>query len=80
MPTGLRSDRSLRFFQPTRLAAFAVLLALLIAGQALAQTSMGAVSGIVTDTSAAVVPGATVTLTNQDTNVHATRVTNEHGY
>ena len=80
MPTGRRSDLLHRFWQATSLATIAWLLALPLAGPASAQTSMGAVSGIVTDTSAAVVPGATVTLTNQDTNIHATRVTNEHGY
>ena len=80
MPTGRRSDASHLSWQASRLAAIAVLLALVSAGQTQAQTSMGTVSGIVTDSSAAVVPGATVTLTNQDTNIVATRVTNEHGY
>ncbi|MFI5170273.1 MAG: carboxypeptidase-like regulatory domain-containing protein, partial [Vicinamibacterales bacterium] len=45
-----------------------------------AQSSMGTVSGTVTDAAGAVVPGASVTLVNQDTNVHSTRVTNNDGH
>lgn len=41
-----------------------------------AQVSLGAISGSVTDSSANLVPGATVTLTNQATNV-ATRLTTD---
>jgi outer membrane receptor protein involved in Fe transport len=53
---------------------------LLFGGRALAQSSMGAVNGTVTDTTGAAVPGATVTLTNQGTNIHAERVTNSAGF
>jgi outer membrane receptor protein involved in Fe transport len=64
-----------------RIVARLLLLALLVApGKALAQTSMGAVSGTVKDSTGAVVPGATVTLTNQETNIRGERVTNESGY
>jgi outer membrane receptor protein involved in Fe transport len=52
----------------------------LIAPWASAQTSMGGVSGTVTDSTGAVVPGATVTLTNEGTSVQAARQTNDHGY
>ncbi len=47
---------------------------------ALAQTSMGGVSGTVTDPAGALVAGASVTLVNQDTNVTAVRRTNDNGY
>lgn len=47
---------------------------------AVAQTSMGGVNGTVTDATGAVVPGASVTLTSQATNVETVRATNESGY
>ena len=47
-------------------AMFVVLLAL-GGSEAFAQSSMGTVSGTVTDSSGAVIPGATVTLTSLDT-------------
>jgi outer membrane receptor protein involved in Fe transport len=50
------------------------------AGQAFAQTSMGTVNGAVTDTSGAVIPGATVTLVNQQTGVATVRTTNDTGH
>jgi len=62
------------------LATFAAVAGLLCGGQASAQTSMGAVTGTVTDSSAAAVPGATVTLTSEATGVHNERVTNDAGY
>ena len=43
-----------------------VLLTLLVPGLARGQTSMGTVNGTVTDSTGAVVPGATVTLLNRD--------------
>ena len=52
-----------------------VSLSLLIA----AQTSRGTVSGIVADQTAAVIPGATVTLTSSETGVVRTTVTNGEG-
>ena len=58
----------------------AVLALLSLPAAALAQSSMGTVSGTVTDAAGAVVPGASVTLVNQETNVHAARVTNDDGY
>ncbi len=54
------------------------LLALCCAG-ALAQTITGAVSGIVTDPSGAVVPGATVTATDIATGVETKTTTNKDG-
>jgi hypothetical protein len=56
-----------------------VLLLLVAPGLALAQTSMGVVNGTVTDSTGAMVPGATVTLVSQTTGVPNERVTNEAG-
>ncbi len=47
---------------------------------AAAQTSRGTVSGVVTDTAGAVVPGASVTLTSDATNQARTTVSNEEGF
>src|SRR2546426_8787634 len=57
-----------------------LLMTLLGSGVAVAQTSMGGVSGTVTDPTGAVVPGATVTLVNQATNVRSERSTNRAGF
>jgi outer membrane receptor protein involved in Fe transport len=57
-----------------------VLTLFLLPAVALAQSSMGTVSGTVTDSAGAPVAGATVTLVNQDTNVQSTRATNSDGH
>src|SRR5690349_21669725 len=44
-----------------------------------AQTPLGTVTGIATDASGSVVPGASVTLSSQDTGVRRTAATNETG-
>ena len=62
----------------TRTIFTALMLSMLVS-YALAQTSRGTVSGLVTDPTGAVVAGATVTLTNTATNVTRTTVTNEQG-
>ena len=51
----------------------------LLATTAQAQTTAGTVLGTVTDTAGAVVPGATVTLTNQDTGFIRETVTDDRG-
>jgi Carboxypeptidase regulatory-like domain/TonB-dependent Receptor Plug Domain len=53
---------------------------LVLAPLAQAQTSRGTVSGSVADTTGAVIPGATVTLTNTDTTLSRTAVTNDEGF
>jgi hypothetical protein len=55
-------------------------VSLLGVSTAMAQTSMGAVNGTVTDATGGVVPGATVTLTNEATGVAAGRLTDSAGY
>ncbi len=63
----------------TRLLAIG-LAVLAVAGAASAQVTRGSVSGTVKDQSGAVIPGATVTVTNVDTNASRTVVTNEVGF
>ena len=59
---------------------FVVLFAFAIgATPARAQTGAASMTGLITDQSGAAVPGATVTATNQATNVDYTAVTNEAG-
>ena len=64
----------------TRRLVLFVLLSLLGATTAFAQSSMGTVVGTVSDPSGGVVPGASVTLTSVDTSISSTRVTNDSGY
>src|SRR5947209_13123155 len=54
-------------------------IGLLAPATALAQTGAGSLTGIVNDQSGATVPGATVTATNQATNVDYTAVSNDAG-
>jgi hypothetical protein len=54
-------------------------IALLLPVPALAQTGAASLTGIVTDQTGGVVPGATVTATNQATNVEYTAVSNDAG-
>jgi hypothetical protein len=62
------------------LAALSTLLCvLLIPSAAYAQFDTASVVGTVRDNTAAVVPGATVTLSNLDTGITATRVSDENG-
>ena len=62
-----------------RIGVFAVFLALAVPALAHAQTTLGRVVGSVMDSSGAVLPGATVTLTNQQTNQTQTATTSEVG-
>ena len=58
-------------------AAIALLCAMTTA--ALAQTIRGTVTGTVSDSTGAVLPGVTITLTNVATGVSATAVSNQQG-
>jgi Carboxypeptidase regulatory-like domain/TonB dependent receptor len=61
------------------LSSALLLLAIFLPGTVLAQTGAGSLTGIVSDQSGASVPGATVTATNQATNVAYTALSNEAG-
>src|SRR5216117_672502 len=60
-------------------SAFSVAFLLAIALPAVAQRTTASVLGTVTDPTHAVVPGATVTVTNQDTGLTRSTVTNGQG-
>jgi len=62
-----------------KVLTFATVAIFLFAGIALGQTSNASISGFVQDASKAFVPGVTVTLTNTQTGVSASVVTNESG-
>src|SRR5512138_841217 len=58
-----------------------LLLLILVACQSsFAQTVVGRISGIVTDSSGAVIPNATVTVRNNATNLERTAVTDGEGF
>src|ERR1043166_9743278 len=60
-------------------ANLAVLLVIAFCGFAFSQSTTQSVQGIVTDTSGAVIPGATITLTNLGTGVSRSVSTGESG-
>ena len=63
-----------------RVAIAWVGILLMVAPVALAQTGTATITGLVTDDTGAALPGATVTATNQATNVEHVTVTNTVGY
>jgi hypothetical protein len=65
--------------RPYRLVAASALLVLLSCSAILAQETRGTILGTVRDSSGAVVPGATVTVTNTGTNLSNNAVSNESG-
>jgi len=67
------------FFHAARTWAMRALFAILLAAVAFAQSERGTITGIVHDSSGAVVPGAKVTITNPSTNVSITATTNDAG-
>jgi hypothetical protein len=62
------------------LAVFAIGLCLFSQGAAFAQANTGRISGTVTDSTSAVVPGATVTVTNEETHLQTKATTDSAGY
>jgi len=65
-------------FRP-RVAGLWLALVLVVNGTAFAQTGAASITGLLTDQSGAAVPAATVTATNQATNVPYTAVSNDAG-
>src|SRR5438876_5262133 len=68
-----------RHRQMRRILVVAAALLSLVAAQAFGQSSNGSVSGTVADAGKALIPGVTITVTNTDTGVVSTGVTNESG-
>ena len=62
-----------------KLLSLTLMMLALCVGRAYAQFETASLVGRVTDASGAVVPGATVTATNADTNVAISRLTNKDG-
>jgi hypothetical protein len=62
-----------------KLLSLTLMMLAVCAGRAYAQFETASLVGRVTDASGAVVPGATVTATNADTNISISRVTNKDG-
>ncbi len=60
-------------------AGFVLSILVLYSPNILAQGLFGTISGVVSDSSGAVVPGATVRITNVNTNVAVTLTTNSAG-
>src|SRR5262245_3038115 len=60
-------------------ACLAFILTIAIAPLAVAQQQLGAIQGTILDQSRAVMPGVTVTVTNLDTGLVRTTITNETG-
>src|SRR5215204_360112 len=72
----------LKYFQKQRLFFLVLLLIMTIGGveSAFAQTSFGRISGTITDSTGAVVAGATVTVSDPATNLSRTATTDESGF
>src|SRR5580698_2791396 len=62
-----------------RTAGLLTVLLLFLAGSASAQVSTASVNGVIRDPAGAVIPGASIVLTNVDTSVARTSTTNEAG-
>ena len=70
---------SMKITRIVRAGAMAALVCLSVASGALSQTTRATLTGTVTDPNGAVVPGATVSVTNVGTNIVTTTHTNQDG-
>ena len=68
------------FLRKAVLAPFAIAACLLLQCAGFAQTNNGRISGTVSDTSGAIVPGATVTVVNDDTHLESKATTSNAGF
>lgn len=75
----LRSDHKLNFRHDWVRLLFGLLVAMLLSTPALAQSITGTVSGIVTDSNGAAIPGATATLVGNQKGDTRTDTTNDSG-
>jgi hypothetical protein len=66
--------------RPNLIAALAVGIYIFLPAPALPQMNTGRISGTVTDTSGGVVPGAAVSVVNQDTHLESKAATDNSGY
>ena len=64
----------------SELIAAVLLFAGILCGPSYAQTSLGQIAGTVTDATGAVIPGATVTITNLGTQAIHTAVSDSSGF
>ena len=77
----MQQPRSLpQFFSPLMQVCGALLIAVFACFSVSGQTVNGRINGTVTDSSGAVIPGATVTITNIATNAPRTAVTDDSGF
>ena len=72
-------SRTTVFLTRLRLAALAIVMSLVTAAVAGAQSPTGSIEGTVVDSSGAVLPGVTVTLTNSETGATRSVVTDSNG-
>lgn len=75
----MRHDLNRRFEAAVRAPALALLVSLVASG-AMAQTTTATISGVVKDTSGAVLPGATITVKSAETGAARTVVTDAAGH
>src|SRR6476646_4992997 len=66
-------------FIRTLIAAFSLLLILIVSGLSQTQAGTGSITGVISDSTGAVVPNATVTLTSKATNQSQTATTSGDG-
>src|SRR5262245_9877367 len=71
--------RTTVFLSQLRTCALATTLSLVVAAVGFAQSATGSIEGTVVDTSGAVLPGVTVTLTNSETGAARTVTTDPNG-
>src|ERR1700677_1182194 len=71
--------QSSRLLPGVQMVGILSFLLLLLAGSAVAQISPASINGVIRDPSGAVIPGASIVLTNVDTSVERTSTTNEAG-
>src|SRR5215475_12776993 len=80
MPSCFGRLHNLYPFTYTAILLFIVITIFLISHEAFAQIDQGSISGTVKDSAGAIIPGATVTITNADTGLQFSRTTDSSGF